>query len=302
MKHVNFRGRYSFLGKIKSVNLPGFRWISHRLPAWIIPAPQSEVVVKTIYDFDILVNPVLDKGLENYIYYNGTYEAGTLELIAEFLKPGQSFLDIGANIGLMTLYASKIVGKNGQVYSVEANPETAKILNTNIQRNQFANIKLIPHAVGAEKGKGKIYANIHLNRGSASLVNHENTDSYYEIDIFPLYDLISPDTHIHLVKMDIEGYELEALRGMKNLLSKENSPVLIIECGEAITGTEYSKESVYNFINSTGNYRFFKLKNGKGKISLLTEIYSVSDLPSHDNMICIPVNQTENYRYLYSEG
>ncbi|MCC7298596.1 MAG: FkbM family methyltransferase, partial [Bacteroidia bacterium] len=235
----------------------------------------------------LLIDPTVDKGLESNIYYTGTYEIGTLRLIQKYLAPGDTFIDVGANIGLMSIFASQCVGNAGSVLSFEANPDTLKILNQNISINNINNIKTSGIALGSQVGKGKIFSNLALNRGSASIVTHAEGSASYEIEIKPLDELLEPNQTIHLIKIDIEGYELEALKGMTNLLSSKNAPKLIVECGEKIEGVESSKESVFRFIKSINNYKIYKLIGGKGKLSKMVEITTESELPMHDNMICI---------------
>ena len=77
------------------------------------PNPKGPCVVKTIHETTILVDPLLSReGLEMSIFLYGTYEEGTLKIINHILREGGTFIDIGANIGLMSLYAAKLVNGN----------------------------------------------------------------------------------------------------------------------------------------------------------------------------------------------
>ncbi len=75
------------------------------------PNPKGLCIVKTVHGFKMLVDPVLDKGLERALFNYGTYEAGTLKLMNDILRDGDTFIDIGANIGLMSLHAGKILSE-----------------------------------------------------------------------------------------------------------------------------------------------------------------------------------------------
>jgi FkbM family methyltransferase len=296
MKKIDYRFRHKIIRFIKSIDLIGFRYISHKLPYLLIPKPKEKYIIKTLHDFDIVINPIEDKGLEKTIYYQGTYELGTLNLIEIFLEKNDIFLDIGANIGLMSIFASKQVGNDGKVFSFEANPDTVKLIEENIKINSLNNITIYPFALGSRNEKVKIYTNIDLNRGSASIVNISDKSKYHEVDMYTLNTIFESIPKIKLLKMDIEGYELEALKGMGILFKERDSlPIMIIECGEEIKNTKLSKFSVYEFVMNLKSYSVFKLKNGKGKFSKLVKINSDSDLPTHDNMVCIPNSELLKY-------
>jgi FkbM family methyltransferase len=294
MKTLDFKKRHHFINFIKSINLIGLRWLSHRIPQIIIPQPKEEVIINTIHDFKMIINPVLDSGVESSIYYTGSYEIGTLNIIKKYLNRNDYFLDIGANIGLMSIYASKIIGDNGKVYSVEANPNTIAILEKNINLNKIKNIEILPFAVGSKMDRGKIYSNLNWNRGSASLVNIDKESISYDINIIPLDEYFKKIPPFKLIKIDIEGFELEALKGMKKLLKACPNAVLIIECGEPIINTEYSKFSVFNFIKELNHYNIYKLSTGKSKGSKLKKINFEDELPMHDNIICLPKKNTNH--------
>jgi len=102
---------------------------------------EGPVLISTKYGFDIIcMDPITDKGVERPLFLNGTYEAGTLDIIGKCLRKGDTFIDVGANIGLMSIFASKIVGSNGIVYAFEPEPETFVILRKNIEINKINNI------------------------------------------------------------------------------------------------------------------------------------------------------------------
>ena len=92
-----------FISTIRDINLKGSGIIAYYLSRLLIPKAKSQVVIDTIYEFKIKVDPVIDNGVERAIYYYGTYEKGTLDVIGKILKEGDTFIDVGANIGIMSL-------------------------------------------------------------------------------------------------------------------------------------------------------------------------------------------------------
>lgn len=149
---------------------------------------------------------------------------------------GDIVFDIGANVGYFTLSLSKLTGENGQVFSFEAIPNTAKILSKNCELNNLKNVRLFEHAVSNKNGtsiflipeKGE-------NHTMASMVWHKDDSSVEKV----LVDTIAIDQHPELstlspsfIKIDVEGAEAFVLAGMKELL-KRSYPKIFIECSSA---------------------------------------------------------------------
>lgn len=287
MNEINYCLRHRLIATFKNINVIGFRYISHLLPKLLIPKPLEEVIIQTIHGFRLKIDPKKDNGVERSLYYTGTYEPGTLEAIKHFLKPSDVFIDVGANIGLMSIFAAIIVGDSGRVIAFEANPETKKILDYNIGLNHIINIESSGLALGSNKSTGKIYTNWHINRGGASIIKPKQDSPFYEIEITRFDEYPYPPQEIKLVKIDIEGYELEALKGFGNILSQKNAPILILECSEKKGEGSSSKDEVYNYVKSINSYKIYRLIGGSGRKSRMIEVKDKHELPIHANMYCL---------------
>lgn len=254
-----------------------------------VPAPDGPTIVHTNFGFEILVDPVFDKGLEGSIYYHGTYEAGTLNVIKGCLRKGDSFIDIGSNIGLMSLFASQLIGENGTVYSFEPEPETFGILKKNIEINKRNNILTFDTAIGSETNTATIYSGTRGSRGSASLIKpDEKNSSGKEVQVQTLDEFIAANTisNIRMIKIDVEGWELEVLKGARQLLGNPNAPIVSIEYSGLHPVQNGQLLEVYKYILSVNDYGVYKLEKGKEIVSKLIKIEDVSDLPYHDNLFC----------------
>jgi FkbM family methyltransferase len=257
----------------------------------ILSLPPEPMVVKTLYGFKMQIDPVKDKGVEQSIYNTGTYEAGTLHIFDHILCPGDVYFDIGANIGLMTLYASKKVGKSGQVHAFEPQPDTFEILKNNCKINNVKNVFVNEYALGCDEGHAYIYANMDINRGASSLVRQDGF-SGKKVFVSTLDKYLSKIDHkkIKLIKIDIEGYEMEMLKGARQLLSSDRAPVICVEYSNDVEHVTEAGD-IYDFIKSINKYRVFKFTVWKGEICKLQEVFNKVDLPQHDNIFCFLPDQ-----------
>lgn len=284
----DFKYRHLFIDWLNNINVTGFRKLAHYAPKWLISRPEKSGVLRLPDGLKLWIDPENDNGVERSLYYNGSYESGTINFIEKHLKSGDCFVDVGANIGLMSLKASKIVGKQGKVYSFEPHPNTAKILRFNISLNSIINTETIEKGVGSKSDSAKIFDRWDVNRGGASLLPSNSEEKGYNIEVVTLDEMFS-DKAISMIKIDIEGYELEALKGAKQILSSTKPPILIVECTEETEHQEYTREALYNWLKEANkSYKFYKLKGSKSRKSKLVEVKIPSELPTHDNLFCIP--------------
>jgi len=252
----------------------------------------------------MLVDASQDKGLEQAIYYYGIYEAGTLRVIKKSLRVGDTFIDIGANIGLMSLTASQMVGGSGCVHAFEPVPAMYAILQENISLNKARNITSHKKALGSKQELRTIFERMDVNRGAASLIppNNVSGDKYDAyVDTFDNFSGVHNIRQVRMLKIDVEGWELEVLRGAKNLLSTNDAPILCIEYTYSHPTFGGEPLDIYKFMKNINNYKIFRLNKGKELISSLQEVKSEDYLPRHDNLFCfLPNHLKEIDRKLFS--
>ncbi|MCP4309771.1 MAG: FkbM family methyltransferase [Bacteroidetes bacterium] len=282
--------RHALISSLLEIDVRGIRKIAYHLPRMLIPAPEGALTMLTRYGFWLHIDPVKDKGVERSIYYTGTYEKGALATMKQLLRPGDCFVDVGANIGLMSIFASTVVGPEGKVLAFEPNPETATILEENIRLNHISNIESFRYAMGKNPGMALIYDRWDSNRGSASLIKPGEEAESHEIEVTTLSDFFRKETDKlpSLIKLDIEGFELEALEGALDLLNSRNPPMLMVECSRTRDNTfGRGSEPLYDFLMGLGPYRIFRGKKEKNRVSKLVEVKNLEELPAHDNIYCL---------------
>ena len=139
--------------------------------------------------------------------------------LGPLLRPGDTFVDIGANIGALTLFAASKVGHSGEVVAIEAHPRTAKYLAENIAMNPWRNIKPLNFAIGDSEGT------VHFSSRRADDMN-SISDTGIKIPMRKLDDL-GPFGHVRLLKIDVEGFEYQVLCGARKTL--ENTDFVYFE-------------------------------------------------------------------------
>lgn len=163
----------------------------------------------------------------------GTYEPELQAALAEFLKPGMTVYDVGANIGYVTLMLAHQTGPSGQVFAFEALPVNVERIRTNLELNHQTNVTVISGAVLDQSGSVSFYVHASVGMGKAAgSAGRDKTQYQAEITVPGL----SLDEFVYaqgqpapqVVKMDIEGGEVLALPGMQRILA-EHHPLLLLE-------------------------------------------------------------------------
>lgn len=160
----------------------------------------------------------------------GTYEPEVASLIRHLVKPGQIVIDIGANLGYFTVMMSKLVGNNGQVYSVEALRTLWALLARNIAESATSSVRQLRMAAwDHSEGLNMVHAPATINYGGAytqpfgtvAPVNHRSE----EVVGHPL-DQIIDKRPVRFIKADIEGAEFKAFKGMTDILTRDRPHVV----------------------------------------------------------------------------
>lgn len=254
------------------------------------------LIITTSNGFKIYFDRPDDKGVESWLFFTGDYERGTQHILKSILNEGDSFIDVGANIGLITILASKKVGKEGKVYSFEPEKDTAKILGKNLKLNNIHNVSVFKFGLSDQDEKRDIYIDEEKGRGGNSLIKREEGQKKERVILKTLDGFMGGKITdpIKLIKIDVEGWEINVLRGAQNILKGNKQPILCLEYSQELTSN--NTDDVYEYLKKYG-YRFFKLDKGKEIPSKMVPINTKNDLPAHDNIFAFP----KSYIYLAEE-
>jgi FkbM family methyltransferase len=174
------------------------------------------------------VHAVADVHVSAAIAATGIWEPQETQFLLDTLRPGDVFVDVGANIGYFSLLASRLVGSSGAVLAFEPEFANYTLLEANCRRNGCDNIRCFRAALGEENASGTIYLN-ELNRGDHSLYPAEQDRSGQEISIVNGSRLIAA-THprVNCIKIDTQGAECDVLRGLQDLIAASASDLIMI--------------------------------------------------------------------------
>jgi FkbM family methyltransferase len=169
-----------------------------------------------------------DGGVAHQLIMYRQYEPYESKLVREYLKPGMTVYNIGANLGYYTLLASECVGPHGSVYAFEPAPENFELLKRTATENKLANVELFPSAVGATSGAATLSLS-RTNSGDHQLQMVVTRD-HIVVDVISIDAFVSeghapPDAII----MDVQGAEFDVLKGAFELLASKHSLILFTE-------------------------------------------------------------------------
>lgn len=170
-----------------------------------------------------------DRGLARELLVHGIHEPLTTEIMKRELKPGQVIIDVGANIGYYALLEAKTVGKRGRIYALEPAPENLELLRRNVKANGCDNIEIFHAAAGARSEMGTIYLSKSHNQHALIKENVGGVVGSMPIRVFALDDFLEGKPYPSLIRMDVEGFELDILRGLKKTIAKGKPLKLFIE-------------------------------------------------------------------------
>ena len=163
------------------------------------------------------------------LFANGLYIHEKLEtkLIMREIKRGDVVLDIGAHIGYYTLLFARLVGPRGKVYAFEPNPYNFSLLKKNVKANGYKNVVCQQSAVSDKSGRIKLYLSEN-NTGDHRIYDSGDGRASLPIKCLKLDDYFKGyDGKINFIKMDVQGAEVNVIKGMSDLLRK-NRPAKIV--------------------------------------------------------------------------
>lgn len=216
-------------------------------------------LVNTLHGFPIFVS-LLDKEISEHIRNKGTYQIKVLRSLQDFTKAGNVVVHLGVHQGLSDIIIARNIGQNGKIFSFEPNPELYDIAKKNFAINNVDHIiQLNPYGISDTNEQKQLCVD-YLNTGAGSFYKNQG-DKCFNAELVNL-DSFFPDlSNVDLLFMDIEGSEIKALQGAKNLLSRSKSMVIITEWSPEMLAKMGSdaKRFIRSFIEE--GRKFYRISN-----------------------------------------
>lgn len=191
------------------------------------------------------------------VFFFGDLDPKLSWVMKKVLKPGDQFIDVGANIGLLTLLGSKLVGPSGKVLAIEPQPRAYSCLQNALVSNEVSNVSLGLYGVGSEPGDLRLHVPSG-NMGGASFRHvPSNEADVVDVKVTTLSEAAKDSgcERARLVKLDVEGFEAEVIEGAKEVWAKTPPEVVIFEFREEGL---VSETHLGDLMRELG-YRFYRL-------------------------------------------
>lgn len=165
-----------------------------------------------------------DLGISRELALYGVHEYQSTQEVKRIITPGMTILEIGANIGYYALIEATLAGKSGHLYAIEPSPSNFEALKKNLELNGIRNTYLHQAAFGEKRGKSKFY--VYDRSNLSSFIKREDMGmqcTEVEVEILTLDDFLV-GKEVDFVRMDVEGYEREILRGAEKAFAAGKKP------------------------------------------------------------------------------
>jgi FkbM family methyltransferase len=172
---------------------------------------------------------------------SGIWEPYVTAALRRLLSAGDVAVDVGSNAGYFTVLASRLVGPSGHVYALEPGAEAFAMLRRNLELNRVSNVTALPVAAGADEGRAPLFGPAPGNTATSSLRRVPDPATApgglaaTEVAVRPLRSVLRPADldRLRVVKIDVEGYEVEVLRGLEPIFDLGLRPALVVEVHES---------------------------------------------------------------------
>lgn len=248
--------------------------------------------------------PEYDQTIAKQIQEVGIWEPDEIRFLIKNIKPGDKCINVGANVGYFSLLMSKLVGRSGKVFAIEANPDFKKYIEKNVSSSKLNNTEIIMSAAGNDTGTISLYINM-SNGGDNRVFNPELISDPVGYQVMNVKEVVSvpldtvdnlvKDRDIDLVLIDCQGFDHNVVRGMKNII-KSSNPKIVVELEP--TFTESLGENVKDVLNEyiDFGYRLYNLAINSTDVQTPDEIIDFlnNNIDKSINVYMEPVNEKSN--------
>jgi len=219
-------------------------------------------------------------------------------ILKKIIHHGDTVIDIGANIGIFTLFFRKLVGDEGMIYSFEPNPTAFSILNKNINENNLTNVKIENKAVADKNGKVSFTISSSI---TASRITENHKDGI-SVDCVSLDEYFTENKmkKINFIKIDTEGYDLIVLKGMTKIMQLHSELKIMVEYNTGLLQKAgVQPKDLLKFLHQQ-NFKIYDMGGLFDRFELLEDenLEIFAKTPNSSNLLCVRNEiDTKNYQH-----
>lgn len=252
------------LKRVTATRLPGRRTLVELMKPLIVEDQPVRTRAYGGLSFELDLNDLIQRRI-----FFGLQDNVELKFLTRLVVRGDVVFDMGGNVGLYTVVLARAVGEQGRVYVFEPVPRNVASIKRNVSLNRMQErVTVTQVAVSDRRGEMDLYFSSVLDRsnsGWASLVPDTGRPDRVVVPTIDIDSFIREHgiSKVDLIKMDIEGAELSALKGMRNLLSAESAPIIHFEVNPYLLARANTRaEEVKQFLAQAG-YKLFTHEGAK---------------------------------------
>ena len=251
--------------------------------------PTAPFVMRT-RDYSLMAYPVR-QNLTHAVIRRGYWEQACTEAFRSLLRPGALVVDAGANFGHYAMTAASVVGPEGLVYAFEPHPSTFALLEQNCALQGKGNLVAVPAGLAAENGAMDIFTDSE-NHGGHSFFDWNlrgQARTSHRVATYALDSFLgehAPGRRLDAMKIDVQGFEMEVLRGAARTIASDRPSVLCEVTPGALRAAGSGPEEIVAFFAEFG-YRAEVLPSGQGTpesmdLPALAAFLTATDAEYHD--------------------
>ncbi len=220
----------------------------------------------------------------------GGYSPLQTSVVKERVRAGDIVVDVGAHIGYYTLMFARLAGPTGKVYAFEPDPENFALLRRNVELNGHANVVCEPKAVSSRSERTQLI--VEVGAANRRMFFPDERGTSVSVDSVRLDDYFDHDQKVDFLKIDIEGFEIEALEGMSGLLAR--SPRLTIMTEYYPFGLARSGRRPRDYLDALTalGFELYDIDNARGSlaadgVAAIAARYPQDDAHAATNLLCL---------------
>jgi len=225
-----------------------------------------DFTARTTFGMEIVGNTA--DTIQKFICYFGVWEPNLTAWIAERLRPGDVFVDVGANIGYFSLLASRVVGPEGRVVAIEASPEVFGLLRRNLELNATRNVRAVNVAISDGEACVQLYSAPGHDSGRTTAAQSWAEEQHFtassKVRALPLPAVLHEEEirAARVIKIDVEGYEWQVVSGMAEMLKACRPDVeIMVEVTPAVLQTQNRTSADLIRILASSGFHPYRIEN-----------------------------------------